>query len=168
MVTVNELFAGFVSVPVKLATPVSAMEPACVAITLSVTVIVELPFSVEALQVTVPPAAPGAGGEQVPRDVLADANCRLGGRLLVNTTALQNRCPGLCQCLERSPCPAAQYLGCWFGLRHCSHLSAQLLKRQKAATNRSLMQFSASRSSISHLEMTSTRTRRCMKEHAIS
>ena len=88
MVTVNELFAGFVSVPVKLATPVSAMEPACVAITLTVTVIVALPSRVEALQVTVPPAAPGAGVEQVPRDVLADANCKLGGRLLVKMTAL--------------------------------------------------------------------------------
>lgn len=88
MVTVNELFAGFESVPVKLATPVSAMEPACVAITLIVTVIVEPPFRVEVLQLTVPPAAPGAGVEQVPRDVLADENCRLGGRLLVKTTAL--------------------------------------------------------------------------------
>src|SRR5690348_2050839 len=88
MVTVNELFAGFVSVPVKLATPVSAMEPACVGITLIVTVIVEPPFKAEALQVTVPPAAPGAGVVQVPRDVLADENCRLGGRLLVKTTAL--------------------------------------------------------------------------------
>lgn len=38
MVTVNELFAGFVSVPIKLATPVSAMEPACGAIALIVTV----------------------------------------------------------------------------------------------------------------------------------
>jgi len=88
MVTVNELFAGFVSVPLKLATPVSAMEPAWVATTFTVTVIVEFPFNAERLHVTVPPAAPGAGVEQVPRDVLADENCRLGGRLVVNTTAL--------------------------------------------------------------------------------
>ena len=26
--------------------------------------------------------------EQIPRDALADENCRLGGRLVVNTTAL--------------------------------------------------------------------------------
>lgn len=92
MVTVNELFAGFVSVPLKLATPVSAMEPACVTVTFIVTVIVEPGFNAERLQVTVPPAVPGAGVEQVPSDVLADANCRLGGKLLLKTSAFATVC----------------------------------------------------------------------------
>lgn len=92
MVTVNELFAGFVSVPLKVATPVAAMEPACVTVTFMVTVIVEPGFNAERLQVTVPPAVPGAGVEQVPSDVLADANCRLGGKLLLKTSAFATVC----------------------------------------------------------------------------
>ena len=60
MVTVNELFAGLVSVPLKVAEPVTGMVPAAATVEPTVTTIVWPPPIVDALHVIVP-EEPGAG-----------------------------------------------------------------------------------------------------------
>jgi len=60
MVTVNELFAGLVSVPLNSADPVTGIVPAAATFTFTTTVIVWPPPIVDALHVMVP-EEPGAG-----------------------------------------------------------------------------------------------------------
>jgi len=60
MVTVNELFAGLVSVPLKVAEPVTGMVPAAATVEPTVTTIAWPPPIVDALHVIVP-EEPGAG-----------------------------------------------------------------------------------------------------------
>ena len=54
MVTVNELFAGLVSVPLNNADPVTGIVPAAAMFTFTITIIVWPPPIVDALQVIVP------------------------------------------------------------------------------------------------------------------
>src|SRR6185437_2810224 len=87
MVTVNKLFAGLVSVPVRLAMPTTGMVPAAATDAFTITIMVWPPAIVGALQVTVP-AVPGSGPEQLPILVLTDANGSAAGNLVVNVTPL--------------------------------------------------------------------------------
>ena len=66
MVTEGELLAVFESVPLNVADPVVAIVPVIVVLTLMVTTIVCPTGKLPVLQVTTPPAVPGAGAEQVP------------------------------------------------------------------------------------------------------
>ena len=73
MTTVAELFAGFVSVPLNVAEPVNGSEPAAATVKFKVTCIVWDPARLAKLQVTVPPAVPGAGPVQLtPRPALTE------------------------------------------------------------------------------------------------
>ena len=84
-VTVNELFAGLVSVPLSMADPVTGIVPAAVTATPTVTIIVWPPPRLAALQVTVP-AMPPKGATQVPRFVLTESTGSDGGNVVVKTT----------------------------------------------------------------------------------
>jgi hypothetical protein len=61
IVTVNALFAGFVSVPNKVAAPVVENVPARVGVKFTVTMAVAPPLIVPGAQVIVPPKEPAAG-----------------------------------------------------------------------------------------------------------
>ena len=86
MFTVNALFPGLVSVPLKLAEPVFAIEPVCFTVTLMLTTMVWPPGRVAVVHVTLPPSEPGAGPVQLPILLLAEPNCRLDGSVFVKTT----------------------------------------------------------------------------------
>lgn len=87
MFTVNELFAGLVSVPLNVAEPVVEIVPACATVTETVTVIACPLPRLGAVQVTVP-ELPSAGPVQVPTLENTPTNCNPGGSTLVNTTLL--------------------------------------------------------------------------------
>ena len=71
MVTVNALFAGFVSVPMNSADPVTGIVPLPATFTFTITVIVCPPPMLAAEQVIVP-EVPGAGPSQVLRVDVTD------------------------------------------------------------------------------------------------
>lgn len=88
MVTVNELFAVFVSVPVNVADPAVGMVPTTVGTKLTLTVMVCPPGRDAVRHVITPPNEPGAGVTQTPPAfVEAEVNWKEEGIVLVNTTA---------------------------------------------------------------------------------
>lgn len=87
MVTENELLAVFESVPLNVADPVVGIVPAIVVVILMVTTIVCPTGKLAVLQVTIPPAVPGAGAEQVPPALaVTEPNLKDEGRVVENTT----------------------------------------------------------------------------------
>src|SRR5438270_13741412 len=89
MVTVNELLALLVSVPLKVAVPLLVIVPATVTVTFTVTIMVCPPANEFRLQLTVPPFDPAAGLVQTPPSVdLTVLKRRLAGRTSVNTRLL--------------------------------------------------------------------------------
>lgn len=85
MVTVNELFAGLISVPANVAVPVTGMVPPAATDTFTITTMVCPPAMLGALQVIVP-AVPGAGPWQLPMLVVTDANGSDGGSVVLKVT----------------------------------------------------------------------------------
>lgn len=83
MFTVNELFAGLISVPASVAVPVTGMVPAAATDTFTITTMVCPPAMLGALQVIVP-TVPGAGPWQLPMLVVTDANGSDGGSVVLN------------------------------------------------------------------------------------
>lgn len=86
MVTVNELFAGFVSEPPNVAEPVVEKVPACSGTKFTVTISVWPPGKLERLQVSVPPRSPEFIPPHVPWLGLAETNWKFDGIGMVKTT----------------------------------------------------------------------------------
>lgn len=88
IVTENELFAGLVSVPTKVADPVVVIVPVVLNPTFAVTTIVCPPARLDRLQETFPPAVPGAGPVHDPRLEETDWNTIPGANVVLKLTPL--------------------------------------------------------------------------------